>query len=217
MIVTNNQPEQYSLEVPLASGTVIRELIQPGCTLIVLNIDPYDINRNKLLRNEVFSNGHLSVRFECEPDDLICLLTSGINEVRDEGVTVATGVQVLNFVGPGVVAADAGGNVTDVTVTSNAPLGVITVDDFREYVVLSGVQNGVNLIFTIPDKAIHDPPKLQLKVYRNGVLQHPGIGNDYVASESGGAGTGFDTITLAAGTAPIANEKLWANYVLFGT
>lgn len=84
---------------------------------------------------------------------------------------------------------------------------------FRENVEVTGSLNGINLVYTIPDKAVHDPPRLQVKVYRNGQRLLPGPANDYEVSESGGVGTGFDTITLTSDP-PLPGESLWADYVV---
>jgi hypothetical protein len=48
-------------------------------------------------------------------------------------------------------------------------------------------------------------------VYLNGQLLREGASNDYVASESGGAGTGFDTITFAF--PPLAVDDLSIIYI----
>lgn len=59
--------------------------------------------------------------------------------------------------------------------------------------VLTGVINGVNTVFTTAVDFVAGSEA----VYFNGVRQHPGVGNDYTISESGGAGTGYDTVTFA--------------------
>lgn len=47
-------------------------------------------------------------------------------------------------------------------------------------------------------------------VYYNGVRLLEGVGNDYVRSESGGIGTGYDTITLVV--APHSDDNLLIDY-----
>ena len=90
----------------------------------------------------------------------------------------------------------------------------VLAGDIRESVELDGVKNGVNLAFTIPngEKAIHAPPGLQLKFYRNGMRQRLGASNDFTVSESGGAGTGVDTITVVG--APLTFEVLLVDFVV---
>lgn len=80
--------------------------------------------------------------------------------------------------------------------------------DLRRNLALIGPKNGSNLVFTSPDKFVRTP--FVEVVYRNGVAQEEGIGNDYVASESV-IGTGYDTITLVI--APYAWEKLTIDYL----
>lgn len=59
---------------------------------------------------------------------------------------------------------------------------------------LAGLINDVNTVFTTAVDFVAGSEA----VYFNGVRQREGVGNDYVRSESGGVGTGFDTITFAA-------------------
>lgn len=56
--------------------------------------------------------------------------------------------------------------------------------------VLAGPINGTNTVFTT---SAEFTPGSEA-VYFNGVRQTAGAGNDYTISESGGAGTGYDTI-----------------------
>lgn len=58
---------------------------------------------------------------------------------------------------------------------------------------LTGTINGTNTVFTT---AVDFTAGTEA-VYFNGVRQFPGAGNDYTISESGGVGTGFDTVTFA--------------------
>lgn len=217
MIVTNKRiKEQYALEIPLADGQVIRETIQPGDTIEIVDINPWDINTYKILRNEVFVDKDLDVCFESEPDDLPCLFNFGRILVQDGGIDLGQFFDTVNFIGAAVTATPSAiPGTADITIDAVGSTA-LEVGDFKEYVGLTGLQNDSNLVFTIPDKAIHSPPGFQLKVYRNGVRLNPGVGNDYTVSESGGAGTGFDTITFTTGTAPRSYECLWADYTLFG-
>ena len=84
----------------------------------------------------------------------------------------------------------------------------------RENVILDGILDGINQIFKLPggDKAINQPPNIQIKFYRNGVRQHPGSGNDYEVTESGGPGTGYDTFTI--NPPPISGEILLVDYII---
>jgi hypothetical protein len=80
---------------------------------------------------------------------------------------------------------------------------------------LQGVKNGSNPIFTLPDKALNTS-ELSPSVVWNGRRLRSGV--DYVLSESGGAGTGYDTVTLSqwqtAGFLPRAGDELVADYFI---
>lgn len=75
-------------------------------------------------------------------------------------------------------------------------------------VALAGAVNGVNVTFTTPEKFRHDPPRAQISLYFNG--QRVFVGDDFTISESGGPGTGYDTVTTLF--APVPGDKLWADY-----
>lgn len=59
--------------------------------------------------------------------------------------------------------------------------------------ILAGAINDANTAFTTVDDYIDGGEA----VYFNGVRQIEGVSSDYLRSESGGVGTGFDTITFA--------------------
>ena len=76
-------------------------------------------------------------------------------------------------------------------------------------VELLGVKDGVNATFTTPTKFKPDT----IKVFFNGLRQKIGVGNDFIVTESGGVGTGYDTVILDVSLAPYANESVVAEYV----
>ena len=88
----------------------------------------------------------------------------------------------------------------------------IAVERFRTGQGLMGVRDGVNHAFTIPggQKFTFNLPFLAISVYVNGLRLT--LLDDYVISESGGSGTGYDTVTLS--DAPYANDHLTADYVV---
>lgn len=59
---------------------------------------------------------------------------------------------------------------------------------------LAGDIDNLNAAFTTAVAFFHDPPFETAAVYLNGARLR-GAGIDYTVSESGGLGTGFDTIT----------------------
>jgi hypothetical protein len=73
---------------------------------------------------------------------------------------------------------------------------------------LLGAKNGANPVFTTPDK--FDPD--YFVVYWNG--RRLFVGDDYLVSESGGPGTGYDTITLLwTKLLPRAADRVTADYL----
>lgn len=83
----------------------------------------------------------------------------------------------------------------------------------REDEQLVGATNGVNITFILPngDKAINQEPGAKVKVFYNGQRLHEGGVNDFTVTESGGAGTGFDTVFLTF--SPLAGDLVSADYI----
>jgi len=102
------------------------------------------------------------------------------------------------YTGPGLTPAQQG-------------LIYIAASRFRIGQELVGAVNGINQTFLIPsgEKFVHTPPGLSVQVYYNG--QRLLIVDDYAVSESGGAGTGFDTITTVV--TPKTLDKIYVDYV----
>jgi hypothetical protein len=77
-------------------------------------------------------------------------------------------------------------------------------------VALIGLKDGINRIFTTPDKFIHESGGKSIKVYYNGIVMDPL--EDFIIEESNGIGTGFDTIILLRIKAPVVLDSLSADY-----
>lgn len=72
-----------------------------------------------------------------------------------------------------------------------------------------GPKDGVNRVYATPEKF-----RRMIGFYRNGVKLEIGVGADYTMSESGGPGTGYDTLTLVAvAPPPRVAENLQVDYV----
>jgi hypothetical protein len=74
--------------------------------------------------------------------------------------------------------------------------------------VLAGATNGVNMSFATPEAFMHAPPGVSIRVHLNG--QRLLLTDDYTVAESGGPGTGFDTVVLLF--APRSGDKVFADY-----
>lgn len=82
---------------------------------------------------------------------------------------------------------------------------------FRTGLPLNGTVDGANVTFSVPtgDKFTHNLPFLTVQVYYNGVRLT--LLDDYTVVESGGSGTGFDTVVLEV--APKPGDHLLVDYV----
>lgn len=83
---------------------------------------------------------------------------------------------------------------------------------FNEAVV--GVQDGTNTVFYAQFYFV--PSTLSVSLNGNAIYQ--GTGDDYTVAESGGVGTGYDTITLFAyaDCAPLPQDKVRISYTRSG-
>ncbi len=87
---------------------------------------------------------------------------------------------------------------------------------FKQMVNLIGLRDGVNGVFTVPapDKFIQGSLGqniFKISILHNGAELIPDV--DYEVSESGGVGTGYDTVTIIS-FIPVVNSILLANYVV---
>lgn len=84
--------------------------------------------------------------------------------------------------------------------------------DWQWQIPPAGAIDGANVVFTTPDFFCQDPPDFQIKVFRNG--QQQTLAGDYTVSESGGVGTGYDTVSFAVACTPKAGEIILVDYVI---
>jgi hypothetical protein len=104
------------------------------------------------------------------------------------------------------------GTNSDGKLVAGSDTGSSLLARMRFGVELLGARNQVNVVFTIPggEKAVSGT----LQVYFNGQCMCGGTGNDYSVSESGGPGTGIDTITfLDPALAPYSGEHVLVDFV----
>lgn len=95
-----------------------------------------------------------------------------------------------------------------------ADLRYIATRRYRTGRTLSGLIDGNNATFTVPpgDKFTHNLPYLSIGVYYNGVRLS--LLEDYLVIESGGFGSGYDTVVLEV--APRPGDLLLVDYVALG-
>lgn len=88
--------------------------------------------------------------------------------------------------------------------------------DQRTDVQLIGTPNAALKVFTTPDVFFHDPSR-SIRLYLNGQRLFQGVDGvgDYVAGESGGIGTGYDSVIINASClAPKPGDLLTADYFI---
>lgn len=89
----------------------------------------------------------------------------------------------------------------------------IATSRFRVGQHLVGLKDGVNVTYFTPgpEKYTHNLPFLDISVYFNG--SRLVLLSDYLVTESGGVGTGFDSIVLLV-PPPLPDDQLTADYIL---
>lgn len=88
----------------------------------------------------------------------------------------------------------------------------LSLGRFRSGQTLVGVIDGINTSYTTPslEKFIHNLPFTDISIFYNGGRLK--ILDDYTVIESGGIGTGYDTVVLAF--APLSGDHLIADYIV---
>ena len=89
----------------------------------------------------------------------------------------------------------------------------IAADRFRVGQNLIGPKDGINVQFKTPglEKFAHNLPFFDISVIFNG--SRLALLDDYLVSESGGAGTGYDTVILLV-PPPLSDDHLLADYII---
>lgn len=87
----------------------------------------------------------------------------------------------------------------------------------KEDILLVGAVDDVNSIFTIPTGTFIQNATYKIIVYKNGVKQ--AYLDDYIISEGGGVGTGYNTVIffIAPTTIPAPDDIITADYYISNT
>jgi|MudIll2142460700_1097286.scaffolds.fasta_scaffold00003_135 hypothetical protein len=94
---------------------------------------------------------------------------------------------------------------------TGAEAAQILLRRFRWGIDLLGLKDGTNTTFQTPEIFMQQGTVV-IQVYWNGQRLRLGSTNDYTVAESGGVGTGFDTIIMAI--APRNTDVLLADYIV---
>jgi len=89
----------------------------------------------------------------------------------------------------------------------------VATGNIRDQVPLDGALDGINREFTIPagEKAIHSPSGgIRMKPHHN---TRRLLDDEFVAIESGGSGTGYDTVVITA-FAPSSRSRIFLDFIV---
>ena len=130
----------------------------------------------------------------------------------NEIVIVSSDIDILQFNSTQLAFLQAAGITTGLQITNNQLMYVEKQD-----IKLVGIIDGNNTIFKIPLGFWIQSCPYKIIVYKNGVKQ--AMGDDYYISESGGPGTGYNTITmtLPPNAIPLPVDILTADYWVLNT
>lgn len=130
--------------------------------------------------------------------------------LKDSGVVIGTEVgvdQITNNLYQTILDGYGGGGSS----------GFVAYVDFHENIPLIGTKNGINTIFITPNKFIEgtlEGSDFAIRIRYNGRGLDPSF--EYSISESGGPGTGYDTIQFLS-FIPSSFSSLLADYVSYNT
>lgn len=87
------------------------------------------------------------------------------------------------------------GEITHLALPKDVAGGASGDSRIRE--TLAGSKDGINTTYGPTSQKFTRVPGKEERVLYNGAVQEFGVGNDYTVSESGGVGTGYDTINFS--------------------
>lgn len=164
-----------------------------GC-FVVRNISPQNktINIFQYPINEGCTRDILKIPGVAEQDIRASLLKGELRHKIRSGdiVVICSDIDLLQFNDAQKTFLQSAGIVNGLQIGSDQMAILEQLD-----IELIGTVDGANTIFTIPSGVWIQEDLYKIIVYRNGVKQV--LGDDYFISESGGTGTGFDTVIMS--------------------
>ena len=183
-----------------------------GC-FIVKNISP-QIKTIKIFNypiNYQCQRDLLQIPGVAENDIRASLLKGELNhKIRAQDIVIiCSDIDLLQFNDNQRAFLRSSGVTSGLQISSDQ-MSVIEQSDIQ----LLGTVDGVNTVFTIPSGTWIQSAPYKIIVYKNGVKQV--LGDDYLISESGGAGTGYDTVilTVAPTVIPSPIDIITADYYM---
>lgn len=158
----------------------------------------------------------LDIKYVSEADIRHSLLKGELQRKFKAGeiTVVASNIDLLQFDKCQLSFLEEMG-ITDGLQVSSDGYGGLPVN-FKENISLVGARDGVNRIYKVPtpDKFINgifQNSEFNISVHHNGKLLEQGI--DFIVAESGGNGSGYDSV-IFTNYSPIARSRLLASYVV---
>lgn len=163
----------------LHTSFIVKNISDPKKTIFIFNYPiPWDQERDLL-----------AIPGVAEADIRASLLKGELqHKIRAHEIYVSmSDIDLLQFNTAQKAFLESAGIVYGTSV-SGSQIGVVKHED----VELIGDVDGINTVFTIPEGKFLYTSEYKIIVYRNGVREV--LGEDYFIAESGGVGTGYDTI-----------------------
>lgn len=148
-------------------------------------------------------------------DDIVASLLKGelSHKIQYKAITVVScDITNIQFNAEQKAFLQSAGITTGLQITSDQ-LSTIDQQDIK----LVGDVNDINTVFKIPSGTWIQSNPYKIIVYKNGVKQV--YLDDYFIAESGGSGTGFDTVILVVppATTPTPIDVITADYYINNT
>jgi hypothetical protein len=180
---------------------IVKNIANPPKTLFIFNYPiPTQMERDLL-----------AIPGVAEDDLRASLLKGELNHklLYNQITVVCSDIDLLQFNAAQKSFLQSGGIVNGLSI-DDSNFAFLHYEDIE----LIGAVDDVNTIFEIPNgqKFIQNGSTMNIIAYKNGVRQR--LGDDYFIAESGGPGTGFDTVILSVvpTTTPPPVDVITADY-----
>lgn len=186
-----------------------------GCTVFIVQNISSPPKTVKVFQIPIRPNCYydlLEVSYISESDIRHALLKGELKVklIAKELIVISSNIDLLQFDSCQLSFLESIG-ITDGLQISGA--GSLPVN-FKENISLVGARDGINRIYKVPNSdkfinGIFQNSELSISVYHNGKLLEQNI--DYIVAESGGVGSGFDTV-IFTNYSPPNRSRILANY-----
>jgi hypothetical protein len=176
-------------------GFVVNNNSNPKKTIFIFNYPiPYGASRDLLAIPGVSES---DIRASLLKGELLHKIIVG------EISVLASDIDLLQFNAAQKSFLQGAGIVNGLDPVGGSGAGGFDIQD----AALIGIQNNSNTTFTTPTKFKHTANHKEI-IFTNGLRNH--IPEDYFVAESGGVGTGYDTIVFTV--APLASDVITIDY-----